>query len=454
MKFKRKLTYQHFKRYFGNNLPNKEEHAFEKEMMQDAFESDAYDGLSQLSSDELARDMAELQKGIRHKTKSEKRLVPTWFAYAASVLLLIGIGASIFFANRYFTPKNIVEEQIAQDTRQEEATPKKEKQEPSVVKRDSQSRQTTPPPVAKAKLKAVPIALDEVKEQPIADQKETAIPTEQKKIQPKRPILESTRKEVVQPTSKKSHKLAKLAAIEKKSEDDQPPIQEAQQGQVAGMDTNTRMKSTNRTRAFVSNAKNIPLIKISGRVVSPDNEPIPGSSIIIQGTKIGTTTNLDGKFTLEVPSDEKFKTLTASFIGFKQKNIPIDSNNNLLILLEEEQLAMNEVVVTGFSKRGKTAEIVKAQPIHNSIRKYKKELLKNLDYSKLSEFQGTHRIKFSFSVETNGSFSNFQFEQSPNSLFEQEIVRTMKTSEKWQPQMMDGEPNQSRVELSLRIHIK
>ena len=54
---KRKLTYKDFKEYFSNNLPNKDKHSFEKGMMQDSFEEDAFEGLSKLSNDELEEDI-------------------------------------------------------------------------------------------------------------------------------------------------------------------------------------------------------------------------------------------------------------------------------------------------------------------------------------------------------------------------------------------------------------
>jgi len=48
---KKKLTYKDFINYFSNNLQNNDKHDFEKEMMRDAFEEEAFDGLSKLKED-------------------------------------------------------------------------------------------------------------------------------------------------------------------------------------------------------------------------------------------------------------------------------------------------------------------------------------------------------------------------------------------------------------------
>lgn len=97
--------------------------------------------------------------------------------------------------------------------------------------------------------------------------------------------------------------------------------------------------------------------KITGTVIDENGEPIIGASVKVQGTAIGTITNLDGEFTLNVP---KKKMLEISFIGYKTRTIAIGREHNLKITLEEDTKALDEVIVIGYgttSKRKTTAAI-------------------------------------------------------------------------------------------------
>ena len=64
---------------------------------------------------------------------------------------------------------------------------------------------------------------------------------------------------------------------------------------------------------------------ITGKVSSSeDGSTIPGATVLVKGTTIGTTTNLNGDYTITVP--EKSNTLVFSFIGMKSKEIKVDKS--------------------------------------------------------------------------------------------------------------------------------
>lgn len=97
--------------------------------------------------------------------------------------------------------------------------------------------------------------------------------------------------------------------------------------------------------------------KITGTVVDETGEPIIGASIKVQGTTIGTITDLEGKFTLNVP---KRKLIEVSFIGYKTQEVAIGKEHQLRITLEEDTKTLDEVIVVGYgttSKRKTTAAI-------------------------------------------------------------------------------------------------
>jgi TonB-linked SusC/RagA family outer membrane protein len=85
---------------------------------------------------------------------------------------------------------------------------------------------------------------------------------------------------------------------------------------------------------------------IQGKVVDSDNDPLPGVSVIVKGTTIGTVTNIEGEFALSVPPDAE--TLVFSFVGMKTVEVPIKDKTVLNITMYEESIALEEVVAVGY----------------------------------------------------------------------------------------------------------
>ena len=93
--------------------------------------------------------------------------------------------------------------------------------------------------------------------------------------------------------------------------------------------------------------------KVTGQVISAeDNQPVIGAAIVVKGTTIGTITDFDGKFSLDVPNDAK--SVMVSYVGLKGREIPITAVMN--IKLESYSHAVDEVVVTamGISREKKS----------------------------------------------------------------------------------------------------
>jgi TonB-linked SusC/RagA family outer membrane protein len=84
--------------------------------------------------------------------------------------------------------------------------------------------------------------------------------------------------------------------------------------------------------------------QITGQVTSTeDGGPLPGVSVIVKGTIIGTTTNFDGMYNLDVP--DNYNVLLFSFIGMKTKEVQIGSTTTLNVALDPDVLGLDEVVV-------------------------------------------------------------------------------------------------------------
>jgi TonB-linked SusC/RagA family outer membrane protein len=86
---------------------------------------------------------------------------------------------------------------------------------------------------------------------------------------------------------------------------------------------------------------------ISGTVSDRStNESLPGASVMIKGTSIGSITDIDGKFTLKIPSGEN--TLVVSYIGFETVEMPVAGQTVFNIQLVPSKTSLQEVVVVGY----------------------------------------------------------------------------------------------------------
>ncbi len=84
--------------------------------------------------------------------------------------------------------------------------------------------------------------------------------------------------------------------------------------------------------------------KISGTVTDEAGLPLPGVTILIKGTTSGTVTDMDGKFSMNIPGSQSV--FVFSFVGYTPQEISVGAQSNYNIVMKEEEHAIDEVVVT------------------------------------------------------------------------------------------------------------
>ena len=84
----------------------------------------------------------------------------------------------------------------------------------------------------------------------------------------------------------------------------------------------------------------------TGTVVDSKGLPLPGVTVLLKGTTVGTATDVDGRFKLTLP-EMKQVSLLFSFIGMKPKEVVVKDQKELHVVMEEDATEMDEVVVTG-----------------------------------------------------------------------------------------------------------
>lgn len=88
-------------------------------------------------------------------------------------------------------------------------------------------------------------------------------------------------------------------------------------------------------------------VTVRGTVVDDKTgDPLPGANVLVENTEIGTTTNLEGAFTLNVPGPNS--TLIVSYVGFLSQDLPLNGRTDVVIRLREDVALLDEVVVVGY----------------------------------------------------------------------------------------------------------
>ncbi|MEZ4902275.1 MAG: carboxypeptidase-like regulatory domain-containing protein [Spirosomataceae bacterium] len=92
--------------------------------------------------------------------------------------------------------------------------------------------------------------------------------------------------------------------------------------------------------------------RLTGRVTdAADNNALPGVNVLIKGTNTGATTDSEGRFTLNAPTNGG--TLVVSYIGYTTQEIAIGSRSNIEVALKADTKTLSEVVVTGYGSQAK-----------------------------------------------------------------------------------------------------
>ncbi len=92
---------------------------------------------------------------------------------------------------------------------------------------------------------------------------------------------------------------------------------------------------------------------VGGGIKDAQGQPVIGASVTVDGTTLGVTSEANGRFSLNVP-DAKNAVLTVSFIGYATQSIPINGRTHIDIVLQEDALALDDVVVVGYGTMKKS----------------------------------------------------------------------------------------------------
>lgn len=116
---------------------------------------------------------------------------------------------------------------------------------------------------------------------------------------------------------------------------------------------------------------------LSGKVTDNFGESLPGVNIMVKGTSIGTTTDLNGVYSLSIPGTVKDPVLLFTYLGFQKKEETVGNRSLINITLSDQAEQLNEVVVIGYGTQKRvnltgavasvSSEVVQSRPVNNPL---------------------------------------------------------------------------------------
>lgn len=156
--------------------------------------------------------------------------------------------------------------------------------------------------------------------------------------------------------------------------------------------------------SFAQNAKTV-----RGKVVDDSGKGVPGASVIVKGATQGTQTDLDGNFTITVPSDNV--SLEIGSVGFERQTIELKGRTEISISLKKESKALEDVVVIGYGTQKRSSvtgavAIMKGDHLNErGINRVDQALVGQLAGVTVKQTTGIPGKAFSIQIRGSGSIS-------------------------------------------------
>ena len=117
-------------------------------------------------------------------------------------------------------------------------------------------------------------------------------------------------------------------------------------------------------------------LTVKGKVVSLDNQPLPGVTIVAKGTSIGTTSDIEGNYVLSNVSENT--TLVFSFVGMHTFEIVVGNQKVINVVMEEESIGLEEVIAIGYGT-------VKKSDLTGSVSRISSEQISKIASTQITE---------------------------------------------------------------------
>lgn len=437
------LTQQQLLSYHAGELDAAAMHRAERHLLDCELCSDALEGLEQQPPPQARAAMADVHQRLAARIKEPQRQPVYWqWAVAASVLLLVTV--AVFLLQELASPP----EQLI--SKQEELPAPDYAPQPgqSPPAADQQQDEAAAPPIRE-------------KESLLAqEEKPAAAVRPQQQALPAQDLGEAEDFSIVYPEDAQQDEAAampmeeaiEIAQAAPEEERRMPELAENMPVPMAAPAQPARVKAEEAPQMLSKRSLAPQTKQLKGKVIEASTgEPLPGVSVRVKGSNQGTVTDIEGKYSLELPATDA--TIAISFIGYSDKVVAVDKNTTQLIAkLEEDVASLSEVVVTGYgTEKGTEATAAKPAEGMRAFKKWVKAGLRYPEAARQAKVEGA--VVLSFYVEPNGSLTGFKVQKPLGYGLDEEAIRLVQEGPEWQPATINGEAvgQQARVRISFKL---
>lgn len=420
------------RKYLSGKMSSAERHALEKRALTDPFLADALEGAESIDPNKFVSDLAELDKRIL-KGKEQKAWL--WPLRIAASFLVISITALLVY-NSFppGQPEKLAEQKIDQPSADESGAPSAadEKEEEKNLLSLNQPTRETSLPKDKPDVEIIedtPQLAQASEESPAARYGQSALRTDEIIAEDSKPEMESL-----------SNEVANTEIAESKIEI------------AAERDESRKAKKSSPSPSAYG-----PQRRAEGKVTSADDgSALAGVNVIVKGSSIGTVTDAAGNYSLPVVTDSA----SLQFSALDKKSLGIIQNNNqrLDVKLKDDELQVNEIVVTGYelesSKNSKALSTSKlAEPVigRTALKKYMEENVRYPNEARQGKIEG--KVIIEFVVREDGSLTDFKVVRGLGYGCDEEVVRLIKEASTWSPTLRDNLPVIEKARVQFRFKL-
>ncbi|HLO59492.1 MAG TPA: carboxypeptidase-like regulatory domain-containing protein [Bacteroidales bacterium] len=425
-------TYDRIYSYLKGLLSNRERHELEKDMMQDSFNEEAFEGISQLSHEELEADMRRMMNRLDERIQPKRHVrMLLFYRIAAGLAILVALSTALYF----LFPGNKQAPLLTQDAGKEKAVSVPETSVPGVpdqsadlksetrklgITRKSQGTSNSPAERGRD-------AIDRVSENnPTVPDNDLPVKSE---------TMNSDRDEM--------NRVSTAA-----------PMAEYKKGV---------------SEASVSDDSSFEQQYITGRVLGINRQALAGVSIADQDTRSVTRTDNQGNFRLPVHSSSS--KIALRYNGYKSIELSPKEIAGKEISMNEDRPPINDVLVTRYGKttsaagesqaRAKAAapsgtyQYYKPVPAGGSFKAFENWVESKIDVDKFMELlPGNYKITINLVVNSDGTLNQISVKEGVPPEVAEEYKRVVALSDAWQPARANETPIDSQIELIFSLIIQ
>lgn len=429
------LTPEILRAYHAGELTNIQKHEVEKLMLNDAFYTEAWEGIEEFDSKEIEMDLVQLEKQIDKKSNEENTRAFPWYRLVAAAIV-IAIVSGIYIYNSKEEPMEDTMELIAP-----QSTPpstQMQADQPAIVDKDSTLIDTTliPAFVPEENLNAGTNSESE----DILYEEELEIDLDFDISEEDEIVFESIEEDIAEVDKVEIN--IPMANFELEIDNIMKNLNPARRitSSPIAAEAKSAIASTSRV--------------VRGRVIGEDDGlPLPQVTVLIKGSSIGVPTDIEGRYTLNI-NDSMSNTIIFRYLGYLTQEVEIGNQKEINVSMQPDITDVGEVVVAAYGvereEEKRIGAFARPESGFQTFNRYLKDNIRYPEVHKGSKIKG--RVTVLFNVEPDGRITQLRIDRGMGEEFDKEALRLIQDGPDWEPATDEkGDPIVSEMKVRIRF---